>query len=1065
MHIVGSGERIECLNELLIIKFDIVKIRISRLLSAIAFTVAIPMGMHAADTPSFTEWHDLQVNQVNRFGLHTNFFAYESLQMALKGDKTSSANFLSIDGNWKFKWVENADQRPTDFYQMDFDDSQWGYMQVPGNWELNGYGDPVYVNIGFAWRGHFKNDPPNVPIKDNHVGSYRREIEIPASWNGKQVIIHFGSVTSNMYLWVNGKYVGYTEDSKVAAEFDVTPYLKKGKNLIAFQTFRWCDGSYDEDQDFWRLSGVARESYLYCRPKKAHLEDIRITPDLDAQYVDATLSIQTTVAGKAKVSYELLDADGKEVQLEDMTIFDGKTVAKITNPKKWTAETPYLYTLITTVKQGNKTIEVVPQKVGFRKVEIKNSQVLVNGQPILIKGANRHEINTDHGYVVSVENMIEDIKLMKQFNVNAVRTCHYPDDPRWYDLCDLYGLYVCAEANQESHGFGYEDGAPTKTPLFAKQIMERNQHNVCLHFNHPSIIFWSLGNETADGPNFAAAYDWIKSQDQSRPVQYERAHKNDHTDIFCPMYWSQDNSIKYSESKSPRDNKPLIQCEYNHAMGNSSGGFKDYWDAIRKYPKYQGGFIWDFADQALRGKDDKGREIFTYGGDYNTYDASDNNFNSNGFISPYRKPNPEAYEIGYYHQNIWAEPINLDKGIISVYNEYFFRDLSNYSLTWYIFEDGIEMQSGTITELDVAPQQRNVYVLPYDLKKISGDKEVYLNIEFRLKDAEPLMEAGQIVAHRQMLVKSKVNDDADAIKSTTITLNESNNATIVNGDNFKISFDKETGFMNGYEVNGKSILADGGVLKPNFWRAVTDNDMGSGINKSYKAWFNTGISLTNLSVDEETSTVTANYVMPNVGAKLNMKYVISGGGRVDVTMEMIPDKKVTKDQHMFRYGMVMELPYSMDNSKFYGRGPIENYVDRKVSQNVGIYSQTADEQFYSYIRPQETGLKSDIRWWKQTDANGVGVKVTRLDDATADGKLFSASALHYTVDDLNDGDEKEQRHCPQIPKSKYTNLYLDFEHAGLGGVDSWGVGGIALPKYRVYFEEKNYTFSIVPVAE
>ena len=620
--------------------------------------------------PTFTEWHDLSVNNVNRFATRTSFFAYENREAALKGNRDKSSNFLSIEGDWRFQWVENADQRPTDFFRTDYNDAAWKNMRVPGIWELNGFGDTEYVNIGFAWRGHFKNNPPMVPTKDNHVGSYRRTIRIPDSWNGRQVIAHFGSVTSNMYLWVNGHFVGYGEDSKSAMEFDITPFLKKGDNLIAFQTFRWCDGSYSEDQDFWRLSGVARDCFLYSRSQTAHIDDVRVTPDLDAEYKNGSLAVALKAKGNAKFIIDLIAPNGdvvsrkiinsskvKKQKGHDVALVNATVKFDVENPLKWTAETPNLYKVVVTVQQQNKDVESVPVRTGFRKVEIKNKQLLVNGQPILIKGANRHEIDPDGGYVISRERMVEDVKLMKQFNVNAVRTCHYPDDPYFYELCDEYGIYVCAEANQESHGFFYDSDAITTTNLFAKQIMERNMHNVHNQFNHPSVIYWSMGNETADSKNFAAVKKWINEFDPSRPVHYERAILGPNTDFYAEMYITPEAAERYA--KDPASTKPMIHCEYAHAMGNSCGVMQDYWDLIRKYPIYQGGFIWDFVDQGLRGKDAKGNMIYNYGGDFNSYDPSDNNFNCNGFISPDRKPNPEAYEVGYWYLIIWVKPAVL----------------------------------------------------------------------------------------------------------------------------------------------------------------------------------------------------------------------------------------------------------------------------------------------------------------------------------------------------------------------------------------------------------------------
>ena len=1023
--------------------------------------------------PTFTEWHDLQVNEVNRLKLHTNYFAYENETLALAGQMDKSANFISLHGAWKFNWVKDADKRPTDFYKTDLDDSAWKTMNIPANWEMNGFGVPEYVNTGFAWRGHFDQKPPAVPVKDNNVGSYRRIINIPDSWDGKQVIAHFGSVTSNIYLYVNGQYVGYAEDAKVAAEFDITPYLKKGDNLIAFQTFRWCDGSWCEDQDFWRLSGVARDSYLYARDAAVHLTNIKITPDLQNGYEDGVVQIYAEVKGQPVIEYKLLNHNGIEIIKSDANFkkrVNGTAQFTIKNVKKWSAEDPYLYTLVATVKdQKGNIVEVVPQKVGFRKVEIVNSQLLVNGQPVLIKGADRHEMDPDGGYVVSRERMIQDIKIMKRLNINAVRTCHYPDDPVWYDLCDEYGLYVTAEANQESHGFGYGNDAEAKKPEFAKQILERNQHNVEMYFNHPSVIVWSLGNETVNGDNFIAAYKWIKEQDKSRPVQFEQAGRTgENTDIFCPMYYSHDGCDKYS--KDDKFTRPLIQCEYNHTMGNSSGGLKEYWDMVRKYPKFQGGYIWDFVDQALHRNPVKPMSVkdnltyaqynkikYTYGGDYNDYDPSDNNFNCNGVIGPDRQLNPHAYEVAYEYQNIWAEAVDLQAGKISVYNEHFFRNLANYQLVWTLLQDGKAVQNGTVDKLDVAPQQKTVVTLPY---QIPAEGEVLLNIEFRLKKAEPLMEAGQMVAYRQLEVRT-ANAAAAVVAEGKLNVENKKKETEIKvlNDFIDIEFDKATGLLKEYEVNGVDLLGEGGTLKPNFWRAVTDNDMGAQLQKKFRVWRAPALNLQTITASKVkvgknvNAVVKAVYDMPDVKAALTITYTIAPDGTMGVeqTMDATEGEKVSD---MFRFGMLMQLPFQMDNSTFYGRGPIENYIDRKGSQNVGIYTQTAEEQFFPYIRPQETGTKSDIRWWQQTDKAGKGFRITS-------GNLFSASALHYSIDDLDDGEEKEQRHSYEVPQSKYTELCIDKEQFGVGGENSWGAW--PLPQHRLGYADKTFSFVISPV--
>ena len=1040
----------------------------------------------AIQQPTFTEWHDLQVNEINRLPLHTLHFAYDPNDFPGTGaeylDKKQSMNYMSLDGTWKFNWVANADQRPTDFYKTDLDDSKWKNIQMPGNWEMLGYGQPEYVNVGFGWRGHFDQQPPAVPTKDNHVGSYRREINIPSNWDGKRVIAHFGSVTSNIYLYVNGKFAGYAEDSKVAAEFDITPYLKKGKNLIAFQTFRWCDGSWCEDQDFWRLSGPARENYLYARSKDHRLLDVRVETELKNNYKDGALNITAKLQGNTLAYFGLYDPDGKEVIVTGTDkIRNGvaKYQLRVKNVRKWSAETPNLYTLVVSpIQNGGQyaPYEIIQVKVGFRKVEIKNKQLLVNGQPVLLKGANRHEIDPDAGYNVSEQRMIQDIMMMKRLNINAVRTCHYPDDPRWYDLCDKYGLYVVAEANQESHGFQYGDDAAAKKPEFAKQILERNQHNVSMFFNHPSIITWSLGNETVMGDNFIQAYKWVKSQDKTRPVQYEQARRGEGTDIFCPMYYPVSACEKYA--KDPNSPMPLIQCEYNHTMGNSGGNLSDYWDLVRKYPIFQGGFDWDFVDQALHRKIVKPMSIlpyrlnneelrkieYTYGGDYNKYDPSDNNFNCNGIIGPDRQLNPHAYEVAYQYQNIWAKMVSAETGQVNVYNENFFRDLSNYALAWSLEEDGVETQNGTIADLDVPAQQTRTYTIPYDRSKITG-KEVFLNIDFRLKNSEPLMTAGQIVAYAQLPVVTKQACEGDCSKMLAEghgkkkmkLAAKKDNVVAVTTPNLTFKLDRTTGLISEYAYNGKSMLGEGGTLKPNFWRAPTDNDMGANLQKKFKVWKNPQMNLKNIDVKKDkkanTVTIVTSFDMPEVQGQMDITYLVfANTGAVKVT-EDFKATEGAKVSDMFRFGMLLQMPYSMEKSTYYGRGPIENYSDRKDCMRIAIYNDEADNQYFPYIRPQESGTKSDIRWWKQTDATGLGLQVKSC-------APFYASALHFDTEELDDGDEKEQRHSFDLKKSKFTNLFLDAAHMGVGGENSWGAW--PLEKYRVHYGNKTFNFVLIP---
>lgn len=1019
---------------------------ITGLFAAMALTV---------NAQSFSEWIDPEVNAVNRAPMHTNYFAYESTGAADKGVKEQSSNFMTLNGTWKFNWVKDADARPVDFWKVGFNDKGWTDFPVPGVWELNGFGDPIYVNVGYAWRSQYKNNPPQVPVVNNHVGSYRREITVPANWKGKDIIAHFGSVTSNMYLWVNGKYVGYSEDSKLEAEFDLTPYLKPGqKNLVAFQVFRWCDGTYLEDQDFFRYSGVGRDCYLYARDKK-RIQDIRVTPDLDTDYKNGSLSVKLDLKGSGNVKLELLDATGKQVATE-IAKGSGTLLMNVENPQKWTAETPYLYTLRATLQGGN---EVIPVKVGFRKIELKNSQILVNGQPVLFKGADRHEMDPDGGYVVSPERMIQDIQIMKQFNLNAVRTCHYPDDNLWYDLCDRYGIYVVAEANVESHGMGYGEETLAKRADYRKAHLERNQRNVQRGFNHPSIIFWSLGNEAGYGSNFEAAYDWVKSEDPSRAVQYERAGKNGKTDIFCPMYYTYDACRKYCEDDSMT--KPLIQCEYAHAMGNSQGGFKEYWDLIRKYPKYQGGFIWDFVDQSVRWTGKNGKMIYAYGGDFNRFDASDINFCNNGLISPTVYPNPHMYEVGYYYQNIWTTPADIRNGEINVFNENFFRDLSAYYMEWEVLKGGKAVRSGRVDNLNVAPQQ--TVKLKLDLGKTCQCTEWLLNVSYKLKNREGLLPAGHVVAKDQLTLNSYKTPSMDLpncelsnleVIAPVVQENDAN-YLIVSGDVFRVEFNKHSGYLTKYEVARVGYDKRRSALIPNFWRAPTDNDFGANLQRKYVAWKNPEIKL--VSFDQRTENkqviVEAAYEMPGVSAKLNLTYIVNNVGAIKVTQKLTADKNA-KVSNMFRFGLQMPMPRSFETIEYYGRGPVENYIDRNHCTDLGIYRQSVSEQFYSYIRPQENGTKTDIRWWKMLNQAGNGIEIIAA-------APFSASALHYTIESLDEGWSKQQGHSPEVEEADLTNLCIDKVQAGLGCENSWG--RIARPEYQLPYGDYEFTFILKPV--
>ncbi len=1005
-------------------------------------------------------WQNPNKNSDNREPIHSSFFAYESIDAAKTACKEQSDNFISLNGTWKFNWVEHSWQRPKDFYKIDLNDKAWGYIDVPGMWELNGYGDPLYVNIKYPWENQYKNNPPTVPETNNHVGTYRKEINIPAEWNGKEVFAHFGSVTSNLLLYVNGKYVGYSEDSKLEAEFNLTKYLKPGKNLISFQVFRWCDGSYLEDQDFWRFSGVGRDCYLFAR-NTTHIKNITVVPGLDDEYKNGRLNINVELSGKSEIEFELFDNNGESVVNKVMSGTGLlQTELKVNDPQKWTAETPYLYDLRAVLKKSGKVIEVIPLKVGFREVEMINSQLCVNGKPVLIKGVNRHELDPDEGYVVSKERMIQDIQIMKSHNINAVRTCHYPDNSLWYQLCDMYGLYVVAEANIESHGMGYGKETLAQNPLFAKSHLERNKRNVLRNINHPSVIIWSLGNEAGFGDNFKSCYNWVKENDPSRPVQYEQANGNEYTDIFCPMYLD----YKGSENFASKDqSKPLIQCEYAHAMGNSMGGFKEYWDLIRKYPLYQGGFIWDFADQSIHWQNSEGQQIFAYGGDFNPYDISDNNFLNNGLIQPDRTPNPHLNEVAYYYQSIWTKPVDLEKGKIEVYNEYFFRDLSDFYLKWDLIADGICIKTGFVAELNIQPQQKAIVDLGLKIPSNLNAKEVFINVSYCLKNEQQLVPANYALARQQINVKEWefsepliTNENALGQEVIPEIYKSDINYLIIKSEDFQIDINRKTGLICRYIVNGADLLEPGTVLEPNFWRAPTDNDYGAKLQQKYAIWKNVSYNLKSLEAEankEGLIEVMSVYEMPDVSGSLELQYLINNEGYIKVTQKLSSNTKEGIPD-IFRFGMKMKMSGEFSNIIYYGRGPGENYSDRKASEFIGLYKQKVEDQAFNYIRPQETGTKTDIRWWNQLDHSGKGLQFTS--DST-----LSMSALNYTLEDLDDGKYKNQRHFSEVHKRDFVTICIDKVQMGLGCVNSWS----ATPRneYLVPYSNKEFTFLISPV--
>ena len=1030
-----------------------------RTIANVSLCLAMLSISSGALAQSESRWQNVNINQQNREPRRANFFAFENLEKAQSFDKKKSANYLSMEGMWKFNFVKDHNKRPANFFALKYDDSQWKDFPVPGLFELNGYGDATYKNIGYAWATQFDPNPPYISELNNYTGSYRRTFELPKDWKGKDVYFHVGSATSNLTLWVNGKYVGYSEDSKVAAEFNISKYLKPGKNLIAMQVMRWCDGSYFEDQDFWRFTGIAREVYLYARPK-LHAADIRLNAALENNYQDGVLNYKVSLkGGKTDVAITLCDKDGK--QIAQATGAQG--VIKVPKVNAWTAETPYLYKAYITLKNKQGAAEVIPQKVGFRNVEIKNAQLLVNGQPVLVKGADRHEMDPDGGYVVSLERMIQDIKIMKQLNINAVRTSHYPCDPRWYDLCDEYGIYITAEANLESHGMGYEEKSLAKFPEYIVPHIERNEGNVKPLINHPSVIVWSLGNESGYGVNFEKAYDWVKACDTTRPAQYERGGYDSKTDIYCPMYIGYEESESYCKSNGT---KPYIQCEYAHAMGNSEGGFKEYWDLIRKYPKYQGGYIWDFVDQGLRDKSPiTGKEIFTYGGDYGRYPASDYNFNCNGILAPNRRLNPHAYEIQYVLQNVWIKDFDAENGSFNVYNENFFKNIDDLNLTATLFANGVKLTTVAIPDTKgIAPQATKLVkseALKSAIEKAEAEhatEEITINFAFASDGSQPLVDKGQVMARQQIVLNGYEFDKVDAPANTgsKIEVEETNSYVKVSAERMSVTIGKKTGMIDYLDVDGEPMLKFRESMTPEFWRAPTDNDYGASLQKKMRVWKNPQMNLKSFDKSESKDSVvlTAHFEMPEVKAELMLRYRINAAGEVAVTEKMTTDKEA-KVADLFRYGMQLQMPASFSKLEYYGRGPEENYIDRHSSSFIGKYEANVKDEYYPYVRPQESGNHTDIRYFSIFNpATGKGI--------TFEGYApMECSAIPYLVEDLDAGIEKEHtwgQHSGDLVEKGLVQLHIQQRQFGLGCIDSWGAS--PMEKYRMHYQDRCFSFVI-----
>lgn len=946
----------------------------------------------AAQGQKLAPWQDPEVNEIGRMAIHNDFDNSNELR-------------LSLHGLWDIK----VDNYPT---ELATSRPLPAKIAIPGMWELQGIGEPMYSGEGYEWKTWWKNNPPELPDSANYSVTYERDWNIPTTWKGRDIILHIGSVTPCVEIWVNGHYAGYGEDSKMEQEFDITKYIKPGKaNNIRMKVMRWCDGSYIEDQDFFRYKGFARSTYLAARTKD-RIEDITAVASLNDDFTEGRVTLNVKTKGKVKWTATL----------------DGKESLAISNPRLWSAETPELYTLRVTSDKGDD----IAVKVGFRKVEIKDSQLLLNGQPILIKGVNRHEMDARSGYFVSRERMEKDIRLLKSWNVNAVRTSHYPNDPYFYELCDRYGLYVVSETNIESHGMGYKEKTLAKNPLYKKAHMERNQRHVLSRRNHPSVIVWSMGNECGYGENFEQVYDRLKAEDPTRPIQFEQAYDRERaTDIYCPMYPTYSRMANYLADSTKT--KPMIMCEYAHAMGNSVGELDEYWNMIRGNRKAQGGFIWDMTDQAVITpcKEAKGGFYFGYDGDWKTTVTGDHNFCANGLFDATLRPHPHAYEVRYYYQNVWTSLVSAGENtVVKVKNEKFFTGLDDTQMRWTLLLDGQPSKAGSVCNLDIKPQQESLIDIPTGT--LPQGKEALLNIEYYC--------GNERVAYEQLQLQA----------------GEKTAPGNVTASNVKLEFDESTGFLNAYIVNGKNMLKDGATLRPNFWRAPTDNDYGAKLNKKFRPWKSPKIELQR--IDKDGAKTVAHYLLPDLAAQLTLTYALSGDGTLSVTQSLKTDS-TRQAPDMFCFGMQMQMPKEYEHIKYYGRGPWENYQNRKASSTLGIWEQTVSEQFHPYLRPQETGTKSDIRWWRMTDNYGSGIEIY------GDVPL-SMSALHYVIEDLDDGEDKDKHilpspHSELLEERDFTNVRIDLVQQGQACIDSWSAR--PLDKYMVKAEDMEFTFHIRPI--
>lgn len=1018
------------------------------------------------------DWENPAVVGLNKESAHCTYIPFADRDSVLKNDRTASPYFLSLNGTWKFNWVRKPADRPMDFFSKDFDMSLWETIQVPSNWELQGFGVPIYTDVDYP----FPANPPHIPHDYNPVGSYLRNFSVPKNWEGRQIFLHFGSVKSAMYVWINGTKIGYSQGSKIPAEFNITKFLRSDGNTLAVEVYRWSDGAYLEDQDYWKVSGIERDVFLYSTPQ-IKIRDFFVLGDLDDNYTDGILKVTVELksylqkkSGPFRIQLDLVDALKKSVlpkPLEHTAVLEGEDstslqfIHSINNPAKWTAETPNLYSLVLSLLDpSGQIIETVGCQTGFRKVEISNGQLKVNGIPITIKGVNRHEHEPTTGRVVSEHYMRKDIELMKQFNINAVRTSHYPNVPRWYELCDIYGLYVIDEANIESHGMGYD---PDKTlgnnPVWKTAHLDRTERMVERDKNHPSIIIWSLGNEAGDGVNFEATYQWIKDRDPSRPVQYEQAGIKRHTDIVCPMY----RQIHHLEEflKIGLDNRPLILCEYAHAMGNSVGNLQDYWDYFDEHREIQGGFIWDWVDQGILQHNEDCKEFWAYGGDFGPPDTpSDRNFCINGLVFPDRTLHPHIWEVKTVYQNIKAKPLDLQRGIVDVQNLYDFQDLSHVALSWSIHTGDKTIAEGLIDELNIPSRQSKILDLSFPAIQPEPGVEYFLMLHFISNHSRPLLPQGHVLAWEQFrLPMFTASETADLSGFPELTLTENSIDFQIKSSHFSVNFNKKNGEITSLIYENKELIKTG--LIPNFWRAPTDNDFGSDMPKRLAVWREAG---RNRTVEKVFARQINTYevlfevasLIPAGPSKYFTSYRILGSGDILITNRFIPGKDGLPE--LPRFGQTMTLPTEFDNMTWYGRGPHESYWDRKTSAAVGVYNGKVLDQYHPYIRPQENGNKTDVRWVALTNADGLGLLAVGM-------PLLNVSANHFLFDDFENGPEKEQHHPFDLKMRDFVTLNLDYKQMGVGGDTSWGDRARPHAEYTLYSQEYTYSFRLRPISK